>query len=557
VRVRTVVLYLFAVVALLTLVVVGVRLGRTLVRRSQVLDSGGPLSALEAAYDVRRYDLEIGLDPPRRALSGRLVATVTATSGLARFEIDLDRRLRISEVRVDDALVPFSHDGGKILAEPPRPWSAGERHRVSIRYAGRPKISSDPPWIDGFVWAEAPSGQPWVGVTDEIDGADDWWPAKDHPSDEPDEGMSITLTVPKGLLGLSNGRRIDQRTETDGATTSRWEVHAPINNYLVTVAAGPYVELTETYHGADGALAVPMSFWVLPEHRDAALRLWREAPRALEILARRFGEFPFLADKIGAVEAPFDGMEHQTLIALGDGLVPGPSGRYDVLVHELAHEWWGNKVTARDWDDFWIHEGFATYAEVLYVEAVDGAAAARDDLELRRIEIRNERPLTAGRTRTAAEAYEDDIYDKGAWVLATLRWQIGDDAFFRFLRRFSGDPPSACRLVDSAEVERLAEEESGRDLGWFWERYLRRAGLPRWRESRQRGTTTDQVCFRWSPPGFELALPLRVGATEPSAVAPERLEMPGGEGCLEVPSGTPVVVDPAGRILAEPAPAGG
>jgi len=533
---------------LVGLVAYGLHVGRRLWQRAQILDSGGPLSALEAGYDVRRYELAVALHPSRRTIDGRLVATVLATAPLERFEIDLDRRLDVKSVAVDANAAPFERLRGKLEVALGRPWSAGERHRVTIVYAGRPKISTDPPWIDGFVWSKTSSGAPWIGVTCEIDGADDWWPAKDHPSDEPDEGMAIELTVPSGLVGLANGRETSVRRNADGTATSRWEIAEPINNYLVTVAAGPYVELDETYHGVDGTLDVPMRFWVLPEHRGLGRRLWRQAPRIVETFAGLFGEFPFLADKIGAVEAPFDGMEHQSLVALGDGLLPAPSGRYETLVHELAHEWWGNKITARDWDDFWIQEGFATYAEVLYVERTEGAEAARDQLEELRTDIRDERPLVAGRPRTAAAAYDGDIYGKGAWVLATLRWQLGDEPFFRVLREFSG-APAACRLVDSAELERLVARVAGRDLSWFWRQYLRRAGLPRYRETRQADRENDRVCFRWTPAEFELALPVAI-----DGAAPRRLEMPVGGACLAVPRGTRVDVAPAGRILAEPAP---
>jgi aminopeptidase N len=550
VRPRRLALVVLCALGLAGLVAFGIHTVRRLEQRAQVLDSGGPLSALEAAYDVRRYELAITLHPERRTIDGRLTATVVATTPLERFELDLDRRLEVASVAVDALAAPFAHRRGKLEIGLARPWSPGERHRVTVVYGGRPKVSTAPPWIDGFVWAKTPSGAPWVGVTCEIDGADDWWPTKDHPSDEPDEGMAIELTVPPGLVGLANGHELATDVHPDGSTTSRWEVAAPINNYLVTVAAGPYVELDETYRGIDGTLAVPMRFWVLPEHRGLGRTLWREAPRIVTTFAGIFGEFPFLADKIGAVEEPFDGMEHQTLLALGDGLTPAPSGRYDTLVHELAHEWWGNKVTARDWDDFWIHEGFSTYAEVLYVERSEGAEAARDDLEQLRTDIRNQQPLVAGRPRTAAAAYDPDIYDKGAWVLATLRWQLGDAAFFQVLREFSG-PPEASRLVDSAELERLVARIAGRDLSWFWRRYLERADLPRYRMTRitrHAEPAGDHVCFRWNSPDFELALPVAVGDQPPL-----RLEMPRGGACLDVAPGVRVEVEPAGRILAEPA----
>jgi aminopeptidase N len=534
----------FALGALVALALVGVRRYRA---REEVLLSGGALSPAQAAYDVRRYDVAVRLEPATRTISGRSVVTVATLAPLAELELDLDHRMSVRRVEVDGGAARFARRGDKLAVLLAPGWPSGQRHAVAIDYGGHPKESRNPPWNDGFVWATTASGEPWIGEISEVDGADIWRPIKDHPADEPDEGASVELTVPHGLVGLSSGRRVWESDDPGGTTTSRWEVAASINNYLLAVNAGPYVPVEERYRGADGRLDVPMTFWVLRPDVAAARAAWREAPRALAVFARRFGEFPFLADKIGAVEAPFDGMEHQTLIALGNDFRTDRSGIHEVLVHELAHEWWGNKISARDWDDMWIHEGFATYAEVLYVEESFGALRARQYLERLRRAIANDEPLVAGRPRTAAEAYRNDIYPKGAWVLATLRWQIGDDAFFRVLRRFADDPPGACRLVDSAELERLVAAESGESLDWFWRRYLREAAPPRYALTRVALATHDQIRLRWDDSRFELSLPLRVGGEL------RRVAMPGGAATLEVPAGVRVTLDLAGRVLAEEA----
>jgi aminopeptidase N len=522
--------------------------GRALWLGAQVLDSGGPLRELQAAYDVRRYDLVFTIEPERRFLSGRSTATVVALAPLERFEIQLHDRLEIARVAVDGGSATFEHDDGLVSVELAPAWHASERHAVEIVYSGRPKVSVEPPWLDGFVWATTASGAPWVAVTVQGDGADDWWPAKDHPSDEPDEGVSVELSVPAGLVGLSNGRKQSERTNADGSVTSFWRSRYPINNYLVTINAAPYVEVVERYRGADGSLDVPMTFFSLPEHLQLARAMWRGAPEILAVFARRFGEFPFLDDKIAVVDAPMSGMEHQTLIAYGDDFLPDDSGIDETLVHELAHEWWGNKISVREWDDFWIQEGFATYAEALFVEAKFDAARARDYVEGLRFELENRTPLVAGRPRTAAAAYSSDVYYKGAWVLHTLRWQIGDDAFFRVLARFADDPPGACRLVDSAELARLVARESGLELDWFWQRYLRQAKPPAYSLVRRASADGgDDIALSWDDPSFELALPVEVAGEL------RRVEMPGGRARFQVPAGTPVEVARAGRVLAEEA----
>jgi aminopeptidase N len=179
---------------------------------TQRLDSGGELTPARAGYDVRRYELAVTLDPPRRRIAGENVATVVALAPLAELVLDLDRRLAVAAVEVDGRPARFRHRRGELRVALAPAWTPGERHRVRVAYAGRPKVAAQPPWIDGFVWARTPAGAPWIAVVVQGDGADDWWPVKDHPSDRPEEGVEIALTVPRGLVGLANGRRLDSAT---------------------------------------------------------------------------------------------------------------------------------------------------------------------------------------------------------------------------------------------------------------------------------------------------------------------------------------------------------
>ena len=213
--------------------------------KRQVQSSGGKLPASMASYDVRHYDLAVRVDPDERRIAGLNTVTVEVEKPIHVFEIHLDDRLEVKSVKSAGLSCGFRHKDGVISVELREQWKAGERHEVTIAYGGRPKVALRPPWIDGFVWSETPSGEPWIGVTGQGDGGDNWWPCKDHPSDEPDEGMDIALTFPAGLVGLSNGRLIDETDNGDGTMTTRWRVHYPINNYLVTVNIAPYVPIEE------------------------------------------------------------------------------------------------------------------------------------------------------------------------------------------------------------------------------------------------------------------------------------------------------------------------
>ena len=512
------------------------------------LDSGGPLRPRQAAYDVRRYELEVAIDPATKTIRGSNRAIVVATAPLDRFEIQLDDRLVVTRAAVDGVDATFVHEDGLVTVALTAAWVTGERHAVVLDYGGAPKVSRNPPWNDGFVWRTTSDGRPWIGVTGQGDGGDDWWPCKDHPSDEPDEGMSIALTVPSDLVGLTNGKRVSEETNGDGTTTSRWEVTYPINNYLVTVNVAPYVAIEERYRGFDGTLDETIIFWALPEDVAKARELWKKAPKMLEVLGRRFGEYPFLRDKYWVVEAPYLGMEHQTLVAYGAEFEDNKFGFDSLLLHETAHEWWGNKITARDWGDFWIHEGFGTYAEAIYVNDTLGVEKYLEYMRRPRRHLRNKKPLVQGRDLTAGAAYIGDLYGKGALVLHTLRYLAGDETFFRILQRFATDERYAYKLVSTADFEALVAEELGQPIPWFWKRYLYTAALPRYSIDRLAGDDgRETATLAWDDPRFEMPLPIVVGDET------RRLEMRAGKGSFVVPAGTAIEVDPAGWVLAEAA----
>jgi len=512
--------------------------------RHQMNDSGGELRPRMAAYDVRRYDLDVVVDPVGKSIRGVNRVTVETVAALDLFEINLDDRLEVESVAVDGASTGFVHDDGLVQTELPTPWRAGDRHEVTVRYHGRPKVALRPPWIDGFVWSETPSGEPWIGVTSEADGGDDWWPCKDHPSDEPDEGMEIALTVPDGLVGLSNGRFLGETANPDGTVTSRWRVGFPINNYCVTVNIGPYEPVEIAYEGADGGGDQRLLFWTLPESADDAREMWRQMPRMLKVLGARFGEYPFFADKLWAAHAPYLGMEHQTLLAYGGDFENNAFGFDELLLHELAHEWWGNKITASDWGDFWLHEGFASYAEALFVLDTAGEERYRDYMQHLRLRMANRSPIVKGTNLTAAEAYSPDIYGKGAWVLHMLRLLVGDDVLTEILWRFAdGDHPDACRFATTQDFIDLVEATSGRDLGWFWRRYLFTAEMPSWKLTRVNDGNSERVEITWDDRSFEMPLPVRIGDRK------ELVPMRGGQAELRIEPGTPVAVDPDLEVL--------
>jgi aminopeptidase N len=538
---------LSATVAFLLVAILALLIGLGWYVKRRMLESDGRLSAAMAAYDVRHYDLAVRVDPGEQRIDGRTTIAVEVLEPIDFFDINLDDRLEVVSVKSAGFSCAFRHADGVISVELREPWMTGEKHEITVIYGGQPKVALRPPWIDGFVWSETPSGAPWIGVTGQLDDGDNWWPCKDHPSDEPDEGMDIALTVPSGLVGLSNGRLIDEVDNGDGTVTTAWRVSYPINNYLVTVNIAPYVRIEERYHGIDGSLDEALVFWSVPEYERYARVMWRQMPRILEVLGRRFGEYPFFEDKFAVAHAPFYGMEHQTVVAYGALFTDNDFGFDDLLLHEVAHEWWGNKITVSDWADFWIQEGFATYAEALYVLDTLGEDRYFDYMDRLRQRIDDRQPLVLGENLTSYQAYSENIYFKGAWVLHTLRWLLGDEDLDDVIWRFANDSGYAYGLVSSRDFVDLVSEVSSREIDWFWERYLYRAEEPRWRLERRLDGDRERITITWDDPSFEMPLPVWVAGEE------RRLEVESGRASFLVERGTTVEVDPLGKILARPA----
>lgn len=518
-------------------------------------DSGGPLLPEQAAYDVTHYDLAVAVDPAQRRISGEVTVHAVVEDRLEHLVLNLDRRLAVTKAwpagtPANARPVERRNNDNQVWIELDPPRVRGDTVRVSLAYEGIPRAAPGAPWDGGLSWDTTPSGAPWIATSCQTEGADLWWPVKDHPSDEPDS-MDLAFTVPDSLVAASNGRLQSVERASDSTKTYRWHVSTPINTYNVTLNAAPYVHLDTTYASTSGA-SVPVSAYVLPSDSARAAEALPDFLRQLRFLEQTLGPYPPRADKYGLAQTPFLGMEHQSLIAYGHDFTTGGVGYeapYDALhFHELAHEWYGNLITVHDWKDFWLHEGTATYLEALYTEHRQGERAYHERIDYFRRAMSGERPV-ARRTPTSAEAiYHRDVYYRGAMVLHTLRYVVGEAALRTLLRRFAYPDGAETgrsapfRHVTTTDFVRLAEEVSGRSLTALFEVYLYRGALPVLETERAEG----QLRLRWTNTGdlsFAVPVPVRVdGHTR-------RVSMRGGTGTVTVPREATVEVDPAGWVL--------
>jgi aminopeptidase N len=537
--------------------------------------SGGVLTPEQAAYDVLHYALALRIEPERRRIEGRLEMTARLVEEAREIALDLDTALELEQVL---ALDPKTKRSTKLAARrtegrihiPLEGVRKGDEFAIAVLYAGEPHVARHPPWDGGFSWSKTKGGEPWIATSCQGEGADLWWPCKDHPSDEPD-GFTLRVAVPEPLVVASNGRLMNvlagglsgpmlEPSSEKGWRTYHWEVTTPINNYGVALAIAPYETLTEQVESVAGG-SYDFTFWVLPEHLEQAKQVFGEFQRELRTLEELCGPYPFRADKAGVAEVPFLGMEHQSIIAYGANFRGDPALGYDydwLFHHELSHEWWGNLVTARDWSDFWIHEGLGTYMQALYLERRFGPEAYRRKLADDLGQVKNRGALAPRSARTTQQMYfspstpdapDIDVYVKGAWVCHGLRWLVGDEAFFKLLRRWAYPDPaleattdgSACRLTDSAEMIAIAERETGLELDWYFDLYLRQPALPALHAREKAGALE----LEWKTPGdapFPMPVEVQVGERR------VRIAMADGRGRVEL-GGERWTLDPDAWLL--------
>ncbi len=519
----------------------------------KVVDSGGPLIREQAAYDVLFYRLMFTIDTAAKSITGTTFMRALTTDTLSTLVLDLSSTFNVQSViwkgqqQFNKSLL-FSRPAGRLWITLPYVLQKSDSILVEISYKGTPKVSANPPWDDGFVWTHTKTGEVWAGVACEEGGADLWWPCKDHPSDEPDS-VDLYFTVPASLTCVSNGRLLGV-SDNGSLKTFHWYVSEPINNYCVTFYLGPLQRIPIDYQSVTGQ-AIPSEYWFLPYNVDSAKKyssIWLKDLRFFEEVC---GPFPFRAEKYCLVDAPYYGMEHQTCIAYGNNFNLNSYGFDYIHLHELAHEWWGNLVTAKDWSDVWIHEGFATYMEALFVERMSGFSRYKTYMAGMKGSIQNLKPVAPDAPTTAAAMFSsNDVYYKGAWILHTLRHYLGDQMFFSMFRKFAYPDPAMesvtdgrqCRLATTNDYLQIAEQATGKKLDWFFNLYLRQPTLPKLRYSKS-GTV---LSLQWTTPNalpFPFPVDVRVG-TKTVVV-----DMQNGTGTATVPADTSYQIDPDGWIL--------
>lgn len=440
---------------------------------SQNLRSGGKLKPEQAIMDIRHYTLALDVDPEQKTINGSTEIDLILSQSSSLLLLDLWNGLTIKQVLVNGKPENFTHLDDLIRITTPSVWSAG-KIKIKVFYGGTPSVAIRPPWTGGFQWEKDGMGNPWIAITCQGEGAKIYFPCKDHPSDEPNEGADLLITVPKGLVVAGPGL-LQKTTTKKNKSTWHWKTNYTISNYCILFNAGKYKTVTKEYTTVNGN-KVPMVFYVLEEHAEKAPHLLEMLERTCRILEKYFGEYPWVKEKIGLCETPHLGMEHQTLIAYGNKFQYTKLGGEDfdwLLNHEFGHEWWGNKVTNSDWAHMWIQEGICSYGDALYYRDMEGEASYQARMRQIARSQNSNIPVVRGEEVDSDSAYQGPIYGKGAFFMHTLRYVIGDAVFFPTLKKLATDSQYTYdHVVQTSDVEKLFSSASGKNLKPLFDFYL-------------------------------------------------------------------------------------
>ncbi|MGD0498438.1 MAG: M1 family metallopeptidase [Bryobacteraceae bacterium] len=470
----------------------------------------GAYGPYRANNDLLSYHLDVRVDPEKEFLSGKNAIRFKMLTDGRRIQLDLHAALHVDKILFGGAALPYEREFGAVFVDFPETLRAGRVYAIDFYYSGNPVQAGR---FGGIAFRKDPSGRPWINTACEDVGASVWWPNKDQWRDEV-QNMRISVSIPNGLVDVSNGKFVGQTDLGDGYTRWDWRVDYPINNYDVALNIGAY----QRFAGRLGSL--PLDFYALPEDLDKAKAQFAQAKGMLEAYQHYFGPYPFRKDGYKLIEVPYPGMEHQSAVAYGnhfangylerDWTGVGISPRFDfIIVHESAHEWFGNSVTAADVSDMWIHEGWATYLECLYVEYMYGRDDSLKYVNALRSKVKNSLPIITQRgvNRTPPE----DQYFKGALLLNTLRSVVNNDrrwwALIRgFYQRFK------YRNIMTEDVVEYFNRKTGMNLTPVFNQYLRHAAIPAL--ELKFDDAQGEVSYRWKAdePGF--AMPVRVGTKD-------------------------------------------
>ena len=477
----------------------------------------GTLSAERANYDVKHYLLDVKIDIEKKFLSGSNQISFEVINDLPVLQFDLFENMNVKRVEWNNKKMRFNREYNAVFVRFPETLKKGSKHSIVIYYDGNPTVAKRAPWDGGLVFKKDRNNKPWIGVACQGTGASLWWPNKDHQSDEPDS-MEIRVTSPSYLEEVSNGRLVSKEELGDGYTKRTWKVNHPINNYNVSINIADYVHWTDNYTSKINSEVLTLDYYVLKDNESKARKQFEQVKPMLDVFEKRFSPYPFYKDGYKLVETPYLGMEHQSCVAYGNAYKNGYLGidmsgsgeglKFDyIIIHETAHEWWGNSLTSYDIADMWIHEGFGQYSEVVYLEELHGKESAIKYLKGIRSGILNKEPIIG--PYGVNEEGSGDMYPKGAQFLHTLRSVINNDSLWWSII-YELQVEYKHRNLNTYDVLNFMNKKSNKNLDKLFDQYLRYASIPELEWITKIDGSKLIVEFKWNTDVRNFEMPIEI-----------------------------------------------
>jgi aminopeptidase N len=493
----------FCVLLCLTSLIAAQTPERTPTRADILRGAYGPY---RANNDLLSYHLDIRVDPEKKSIGGKNTIRFRMLKDDTRIQLDLVANLNVDKILLGPTPLKYEREFGAVFVDFPEILKKNSVHAIDFYYSGTPAETGR---FGGITFRKDPAGRHWITTSCQGPGASIWWPNKDQQRDEV-ENMRLSVAIPGNLVEVSNGKFQGKTDLGDGYTRWDYLIQYPINSYCVSLNIGTYAHFSDTLNGQT------LDFYCLPENLEKARHQFVQAKSMMQCFEKYFGAYPFKKDGYKLIEVPYSGMEHQSAVTYGnrfangylerDWTGVGISPKFDfIIIHESSHEWFGNSITAADVCDEWIHEGWGTYAEVVYVECMFGYEDAVKYINGYKTKVRNQTPII---TQPGVHATPpQDMYFKGALFLHTLRGVIDDDArWWKLVRDFYGH--FKYRNITTEDVVKFFNKQTGRNLTPIFDQYLRHKAIP---TLELQFPDDGSISYRWQADEPEFAMPVKVG----------------------------------------------
>ena len=472
----------------------------------------GSITPERVWWDLLHYNLDFKVSPSSKSIEGSNLIRYEVLSQNQLMQIDLQPPMEITSVLENNKELNYNREGNVYYIQLKKNQQIGAINEITIHFKGAPKISNNPPWDDGFTWEKDNNGTDFIATSCQGGGSSIWWPSKDHMYDEPDQGIELSVTAPKHLISVANGRLIQTKENSNKTNTSTWKVVHPINNYGVNINIGDYVHFSEKYKGKKGVL--DCDYYVISYNLEKAKKQFKEVSRTLEAFEYWFGPYPFYEDSYKLVEVPYLGMEHQSSVTYGNGYKNGYKGidlsgtgwglKFDfIIVHESGHEWFANNITNIDIADMWIHESFTAYSENLFLDYHFGTEASNAYVTGTRKNIQNDKPIIGN--YNVNNSGSSDMYYKGANMLHTLRQIIDNDKKWRSIL-VGLNKDFYHQTVTTLQIENYIDKYFEIDLKPFFNQYLRTIKIP----TLDYKLENNNLLYKWSNVIDGFSIPIKV-----------------------------------------------